>query len=145
MRFVESLARWLVQFGTVDERRIAYDFVKNRLIFCSSAEMSHLVEMAYPDHIRPMLLRRVAEETRGNPRHAAKVAGSVPFRMRQRQCLFLGGIAPASPLCHHDVRCTNGNKRRCGNGSHTEPNWLNPGLDESKMRRAICRCATASP
>jgi hypothetical protein len=90
MHFIESLARWLDQFGTVEERRIAYAFVKDRLIFCSSAEMSHLVEMAYPDHIRPMLLRRVAEETRGNPRHAAKVAGSSTYRVRQRQCLFLG-------------------------------------------------------
>lgn len=90
MRFIESLACWLNQFGTIEERKIAYAFVKDQLIFCSSAEMTHLVEMAYPDHIRPMLLRRVAEETRGNPRHAAKVAGSAVFRKRQRQCLFLG-------------------------------------------------------
>lgn len=90
MRFIESLARWLDQFTTLEERRIAFTFVKNRLIFCSAAEMAHLVEMAYPDHIRPLLLRRVAAETSGNPRHAAKVAGSMAFRVRQRQCLFLG-------------------------------------------------------
>jgi hypothetical protein len=90
MRFIESLARWLNQFATLEERHAAFAFVKNRLIFCSSAEMAHLVEMAYPDHIRPLLLRRVAEETSGNLRHAAKVAGSVAFRLRQRQCLFLG-------------------------------------------------------
>jgi hypothetical protein len=90
MRFIESLARWLDQFATLEERRAAFAFVKNRLIFCSSAEMAHLVEMAYPDHIRPLLLRRVAEETSGNLRHAVKVAGSVAFRVRQRQCLFLG-------------------------------------------------------
>ena len=38
-RFVESLAIWLNQFETNEERRIAYEFLKNHLIFCSSEEM----------------------------------------------------------------------------------------------------------
>src|SRR5690349_194260 len=47
MRFVESFALWLNQFQTQEERVIAYDFVKKKLVFCSSAEMYHLVAMAY--------------------------------------------------------------------------------------------------
>jgi len=41
MRFVESLALWLNQF-TPEEKVVVYQFVKDRLIFFSSAEMNHL-------------------------------------------------------------------------------------------------------
>lgn len=90
MRFIESLARWLARFDTADERAAAYDFVKTRLIFCSAEEMGHLVEMAYPDHVRPLLIRRVAGEIGVNPRRVSLVANSTEFRIRQRECLFLG-------------------------------------------------------
>ena len=90
MRFVESLARWLRQFDRPEDRDAAYEFVKERLIFCSSAEMRHFVEMAYPDHIRPLLLRRAAIETKQDWRRVGRVAGSVEFRVLQRRCLFLG-------------------------------------------------------
>jgi hypothetical protein len=90
MRFVESLALWLSQFKTAHERVVAYAFVKQHLIYCSTAELNHLVRIAYPDHIRPLLLRTVAAETGSNKWHVAKVAGSVEFKIRRRQCLFLG-------------------------------------------------------
>jgi hypothetical protein len=90
MRFVESLALWLSQFKTVRERKIAYDFVKKKLIFCSTAELSHLVGMAYPDHVRPLLLRRAAVAAGLNAWQVAKVAGSQEFLTLQRSCLFLG-------------------------------------------------------
>jgi hypothetical protein len=88
-RFIESLALWLDQFATADERRTAYEFVKTRLIFCSSAEMRHLVEMAYPDHIRPIMIARcaVSDADRYRP---SSVAHRTDFKVRQRQCLFLG-------------------------------------------------------
>ncbi len=89
MRFVESLARWLSQFDKKD-RQIAYDFVKTQLIYCSPEEMTHLVETAYTDHIRPYLLRKVAEEHSLNPHHVGAIANTTDFRVRQRQCLFLG-------------------------------------------------------
>ena len=87
-RFIESLALWLSQFRTADERKIAYDFVKTRLVFCSAAEMHHLVEMAYPDHIRPALLERSADT--GDRYRPLSVAERPAFKVRQRQCLFLG-------------------------------------------------------
>ena len=58
MRFVESLALWLNQFANMDEKKTAYDFVKNRLVFFSADEIAHLVSIAYPDYIRPLLIRR---------------------------------------------------------------------------------------
>lgn len=88
-RFIENLALWLNQFGTPDERRVAYEFVKTRLVFCSSTELRHLVEISYPDHIRPRLLERAASNAMMRFRPAA-VAAQTEFRVRQRQCLFLG-------------------------------------------------------
>lgn len=89
MRFVESLARWLSQFDSAD-RQVAYEFVKTRLVYCSPEEMTHLVEIAYADHIRPFLLQKVAQEHSLNPHHLGAIADTDAFRIRQRQCLFLG-------------------------------------------------------
>lgn len=89
LRFVESLARWLSQFD-LDDRAVAYSFIKERLVFCSAKEMNHLVEMAYPDHIRPILLEKVASEQSVNRYHVGQVVASPAFRLCQRQCLFLG-------------------------------------------------------
>ena len=88
-RFIESLALWLHQFSTVEERHTAYEFIKTRLIFCSSAEMYHLVEMAYSDHIRPILIERCVAGGADRYRPSV-VAERTDFKVRQRQCLFLG-------------------------------------------------------
>jgi len=90
MRFIESLALWLGQFKTLEERRTALAFVRERLVFISAAETNHLVSISYPDHIRPFLLSKAAAES-GLPKwHMAKVASSIDFRVRERRCLFLG-------------------------------------------------------
>jgi len=90
MRFVESLARWLQQFSSEEERRAAYDFVKYRLVFFSAAEIVHLVTIAYPDYIRPLLIRRAAESIGVAERYVTRVANSKEYRALCRQCLFLG-------------------------------------------------------
>jgi len=64
IRFVESLALWLKQFKTLEERRTAYNFVKSRLVFFSDAEIGHLVTIAYPDYIRPFLIRKAGRDHR---------------------------------------------------------------------------------
>lgn len=89
LRFLESLALWLTQFDQED-RAIAYRFLRSSLVFCSAEEMDHLVETAYQDHVRPILLARSAAEQGVNVRHVARIAGSVPFLVLQRQTLFLG-------------------------------------------------------
>lgn len=90
MRFVESLARWLDQFKTADEKTIAYRFVRQNLVYFSAKEMSHLVSIAYPDHVRPILLRRAAVDAGLNERYVSKVANSLAFKVYRRRCLFLG-------------------------------------------------------
>ncbi|MFO1045214.1 MAG: hypothetical protein U0941_25845 [Planctomycetaceae bacterium] len=49
-RFVESLADWLQQF-TLEERAAAYEFVRKSLVYISTAEMNHLVELFYPETV----------------------------------------------------------------------------------------------
>lgn len=82
------------QFEIPAERRTAYEFVMKRLVFCSEAEMRHLVEVAYPDFVRPVLLGRVAAEYAADlgpsPHRVARIAGSKQFAAWQRRCLFLG-------------------------------------------------------
>lgn len=90
MRFIESLALWLRQFATSAEREHAYAFVKERLIFVSSAEMTHYVSVSFPDLIRPILVRRAAS-TLGTPSHNLfSIITSVHYSIATRQCLFLG-------------------------------------------------------
>ncbi|ACB73840.1 phosphoribosyltransferase-like protein [Opitutus terrae] len=90
LRFVESLALWLNDLKDPAHKKEAYRFVKDRLIFFSTAEMHHLVSIAYPDFIRPRLLQRVATENGLNPYHLGRIADSQAFRIHERSCLFLG-------------------------------------------------------
>jgi len=90
MRFVESLALWLNQFDLPAEKETAYLFVKERLVFISEKEMRRLVEMSFPDVIRPILLERASVET-GIERHRVKtIAESDAYERLCRECLYLG-------------------------------------------------------
>lgn len=60
-RFIENLALWLERLEP-QHRDGALDLVKEKLIFFSDREISHLVENAYPDLIVQERLRLVAEE-----------------------------------------------------------------------------------
>lgn len=90
IRFVESLASWLRQFKTDEERRTAFDFVKSRIVFFSAAEIAHLVTIAYPDHIRPLLISRAAQTIGVSECFVGKIANSKEFLSLRRKCLFLG-------------------------------------------------------
>jgi hypothetical protein len=89
MRFVESLALWLEQFAA-DERRIAYDFIRLRLIFLSEAEMAHFAAVMYPDFLRPLLLTRAAAVDGTSPYRVGQVARSSTFERLQASILFFG-------------------------------------------------------
>src|SRR4051812_23567153 len=66
-RFIESLALWLRQFQTETDRRAAYEFVRKRLIFISTAEMRYLVDLSFAAAIRPLLIARAANQARVDP------------------------------------------------------------------------------
>ena len=90
MKFIESFALWLYQFKDRKEREIAYDFIKNRLIFISNSEMMHLVSIAYSDYIKPILVKRVAHEIGCSEFKISKIVKSEDFQVLRRQSLFLG-------------------------------------------------------
>ena len=89
-RFLESLALWLRQFKSPDERHTAYEFVKTRLVFISDAEMNHLVELAYPTFVRPHLVAQTAAATGIESYRAKTITKSSEYRRRLRQTLVLG-------------------------------------------------------
>lgn len=88
-KFVESLALWLEQFDEGEERRVAFDFVKRRLIFVSHAEMTHLVTSLYPDVICPIIRQHAATELHLPTYRIAEIESSEAFQRLHRQCVFL--------------------------------------------------------
>jgi hypothetical protein len=89
MRFIESLALWLEQFATDEERKIAYAFVKNQLIFVSRSEFAHLASISYPDLVRPYLVKTVAPKIGKSPWLVKTITTSREFKLLLRQSLFL--------------------------------------------------------
>lgn len=90
LRFLESLARWLRQFESMQHRRTAYAFVKNQLIFVSEAEMTHLVELAYPNFVRPVLLSKTASQEGIDPVRIRQIIGTKSYKLNRRKTLVLG-------------------------------------------------------
>ncbi|MCU1376992.1 MAG: hypothetical protein JWO68_4278 [Actinomycetia bacterium] len=89
VKFFESLATWLSGLAPAD-RKVALDFILDRLTYVSSTELDHLVSTVYPDILRPMFLEATASEL-GLPRWAvAHLASSQAFRSVQRKTLILG-------------------------------------------------------
>lgn len=89
-RFIESLALWLAQFVPGAERKTAYDFVRNRILFLSATEMNHLVELTFPTVIRPILIRDTAEELAIRPERVKAILETPAYLARLRQTLVLG-------------------------------------------------------
>ena len=91
MRFIESLAGWLNRLPQ-DKRNTAFDFIKKRLLFITRTQMEQIVSIAYPDHIIPVLLKQVSEESKKEiPRwHITKLFKSKEFEILHHQCLFTG-------------------------------------------------------
>lgn len=87
--FLENLTAWLGQMSTEDRQRAA-EFVRDEMVFISTAELGHLIETAYPDVIRPTLLRTAAERLGCQPWELATIEASDEFRNLHRQTLILG-------------------------------------------------------
>lgn len=89
VKFLESLAAWLHQFEA-DERQVALDFVRSRLVFVSDAEMTHLIELVYPEHMEPVFRRRTSAETGIEVYKVAELVASPSFARLRRRSLVLG-------------------------------------------------------
>ena len=60
--FLEALVDWLHQFEP-QSRKTAYEFVKNRLVYISSAEMQRVIKAFLPEVVTPYLRSCVADES----------------------------------------------------------------------------------
>lgn len=89
-RFIESLALWLAQFDPGEERRVAYAFVRDRLLFISADEMNHLVELTFPTMIRPQLIQDTAAELGVCAAQIKAILATREYRARLRRTLVLG-------------------------------------------------------
>lgn len=89
MRFIERLALWLEQFEP-ESRNIAYEFIKDNLIFISTAELHHLIRITYPDFIRHYLIEQIAPELGVDEYMHEKIVSDNRFCALERQCLFFG-------------------------------------------------------
>ena len=88
--FIESLALWLNQFNSKNEKEAAVKFIQERLIFISNQEMNHLVKITYPDILRPLLTQNLSEDLNLKHYQLQKICSSPEFKIRERKSLFLG-------------------------------------------------------
>ena len=89
MRFIESLADWLQQFKP-QERTAAYDLVRTTLVYISTGELNHLVEIFYPETVQWRLQKAVAERLGIPPyRVWARRESADLYRRLLRQTLFV--------------------------------------------------------
>ena len=66
-RFVESLIIWLKQFQSLEQRVVAYQFVRTRMTYFGQAELQHLVRLTYPEHVEKRLVTEVASRLKVQP------------------------------------------------------------------------------
>jgi len=91
VRFIESLATWLQQFESIEEREQAYAFVRDVLVYIGPAEMLRLVELFYPAVVERRLVRTVAE-THDVPAYLvwANPVTTNAYNRLLRRTLFIG-------------------------------------------------------
>jgi len=90
MRFTESLVNWLNQFNTVEERNTAYTFIKNQLIFVTSEQVNHLINICFPEIIDEKLTSRAAEIMKVPAYYVRKIHNNIVYSHVKRKSLFLG-------------------------------------------------------
>ena len=89
-RFIESLATWLQQFSS-DDRFIAYNFVKNDLIYFNTPEIYRLVEKFFPEFVQEDLIRTVSRRF-GIPKYKIWSTEEYikEYKWERRKTLFMG-------------------------------------------------------
>ena len=88
--FIESLVKWLNNFKTIEERRIAYQFLRNRVIFYSNNQILHLVNTTFNTVIQPILVNKTARNLKINKNLVTKITKSNEYEKILRRSLFIG-------------------------------------------------------
>ncbi len=88
--FIESLLKWLQQFETLEEKNIAYRMIKQHLIFISSDQMAHLVNILFSEKVNPILIKKTADEVPLPHYHVKQILNHQLYRENLRSSLFIG-------------------------------------------------------
>lgn len=88
--YIESLVKWLNQFESKIEKQIAYDFIKNQLIFISNNQILHLVDITYNTVIEPKLIKKTSEILGINEYEVSKIKNSKEYNNIERRSLYIG-------------------------------------------------------
>ena len=89
-RFMESLVKWLDQFEFLEEREVAYTFIKERLIFISNDQMLHLVSTTFSDKINPFLMSKTARILNISSFLKNQIINSLQYKELARRSLYIG-------------------------------------------------------
>jgi hypothetical protein len=89
-RFIESLVKWLDQFEKPEEKRTAYNFIKEHLIFISGTQMLHLVGSTFSEKINPVLIKYAADKMNIEEFRLAQILHSEEYKKGKRSTLFIG-------------------------------------------------------
>ena len=90
MRFIERLATWLQQFDK-SERRTAYQFVRQKVVYIGPSEMLRLVEQFYPVTVQKNIERIVAGTLEIPPYLVlADECAQAAIGQLRRETLFMG-------------------------------------------------------
>lgn len=97
-RFLGSLSKWLSNFEE-EERNVMFDFVKNKLIFISSSQMTYLITLLYKKCVSSALALKTAQKMEIPPYRINEIKKSVDYKREKRLSLFIG----LSDGAHMDV------------------------------------------
>jgi hypothetical protein len=89
MRFIESFALWLNQFSDED-RNVAFDFIRNKLVFISHNEMNLLVASCYQDCIKQIIIQKLSLRLNIPSYKITQITNTNEFKILLRQSLFCG-------------------------------------------------------
>ena len=89
MRFIERLALWLKQFN-IQDREIALQFVKEKLVYVSGPELDLLIASCFPDTIRPILVKKISKTENIDEYKINEILTSQTYRAILRKSLFCG-------------------------------------------------------
>lgn len=90
IRFIENLVKWLTQFKTSEDKKTAYAFIIQHLIFISNDQISHLVNITFSEKVNPILIQKTAAKLSIEPYLVRKIVESQDYKEMLRKSLFIG-------------------------------------------------------
>lgn len=89
-RFLESFILWLRQFNDLNQRKCAYKFVTERMLYFSEVQMDHLVSLLYRQLVFPIWSQQTCEIEKIPSYRIHQICNTVTFKILRRKTLFLG-------------------------------------------------------